>query len=404
MLDNLLDTENGTESSISQDKVNNSSLYLDETDSNGVPLLRRIEKYPDLPETEFIPIEYIHSNGLKVPEDKYLINKKGEIYSKYTNKLIKKRTNNWNYEAVTISTSKGKVLQLFVHRLMAFTFLENPDTEIYNTVNHIDHNPENNNLFNLEWVTAASNSDKQNGKSLCIGEDKLLRYIALDDNKEEVFRFTSRDKISSNYVLSSVSRSAEKGLKYKEYFWKIENKRERASIPLGFLGNLSDYEWTEHRKYSGYYICREGFIKKGNRLLAGSINKDGYIIVQIQGKPRRIHRVIMEHFLGRDLKDDEVIDHVDCVRHNNNISNLRVTDRKGNMNNPLTVKKISRSLVVADLFGNFISYETIAEIYNRIRSREGHDKSSLLKKLLLDLNIYVLNLKIKVCYIKRWKV
>lgn len=130
MLDNLLDTENGVESSILQDKVNNSSLYLDEIDSKGVPLLRRIEKYPDLPETEFIPIEYTHYNGIKIPEDKYLINKKGEIYSKYTNKFIKKRTNNWNYEAVTVSISKRKILQIFVHRLMASTFLENPDIEI----------------------------------------------------------------------------------------------------------------------------------------------------------------------------------------------------------------------------------------------------------------------------------
>ena len=32
-----------------QDEVNNSSLYLDETDSNGISLLKRIEKYPDLP-------------------------------------------------------------------------------------------------------------------------------------------------------------------------------------------------------------------------------------------------------------------------------------------------------------------------------------------------------------------
>ena len=80
MKENLLDTENGVlESSMSQDKVNNSNLYLDETDSNGVPLLRRIEKYPDLPETEFIPIEYTHSNGLKIPKDIYFINKLGEV-------------------------------------------------------------------------------------------------------------------------------------------------------------------------------------------------------------------------------------------------------------------------------------------------------------------------------------
>lgn len=57
-----------------QDEVNNSSLYLDETDSNGISLLKRIEKYPDLPENEFIPIEYTHSNGHTVKNITILIN------------------------------------------------------------------------------------------------------------------------------------------------------------------------------------------------------------------------------------------------------------------------------------------------------------------------------------------
>jgi hypothetical protein len=61
-----------------QDEVNNSSLYLDETGSNGISLLKRIEKYPDLPENEFIPIEYTHSNGHTV-KNIYHINKLGQI-------------------------------------------------------------------------------------------------------------------------------------------------------------------------------------------------------------------------------------------------------------------------------------------------------------------------------------
>lgn len=32
--------------------MNNSSIYLPECDLNGVPLLRRVEKYPDLPEDD----------------------------------------------------------------------------------------------------------------------------------------------------------------------------------------------------------------------------------------------------------------------------------------------------------------------------------------------------------------
>ena len=67
------------QSTENQDMVNNSNLYLDETDSKGVPLLRRVEKYPNLPETEFIPIEYTHSDGQIIPKDKFFINKLGEV-------------------------------------------------------------------------------------------------------------------------------------------------------------------------------------------------------------------------------------------------------------------------------------------------------------------------------------
>lgn len=107
MKENLLNTENGVlESSISQDKVNNSNLYLDETDSKGVPLLRRVEKYPDLPENEFIPIEYTHSNGLKILNG-YSINKLGEIRSNYGNKLLNGYKSLRNYRRIGLKLLNG---------------------------------------------------------------------------------------------------------------------------------------------------------------------------------------------------------------------------------------------------------------------------------------------------------
>lgn len=49
----------------------------------------------------------------------------------------------------------GQERTVAVHRLVATTFLENPDGK--EEVNHIDGNTLNNNLSNLEWVTPKEN-------------------------------------------------------------------------------------------------------------------------------------------------------------------------------------------------------------------------------------------------------
>lgn len=49
----------------------------------------------------------------------------------------------------------GKCRRLTIHRLVAKAFIPNPDN--CTQVNHIDGNKMNNNIKNLEWVTAARN-------------------------------------------------------------------------------------------------------------------------------------------------------------------------------------------------------------------------------------------------------
>lgn len=69
-------------------------------------------------------------------------------------KLKTQRENNCGYLRVRISKNcKGK--DLFVHRLVAETFLEKQEGK--SVVNHIDCDKKNNHVSNLEWVSTSEN-------------------------------------------------------------------------------------------------------------------------------------------------------------------------------------------------------------------------------------------------------
>jgi len=62
---------------------------------------------------------------------------------------------NGMYYVVGLSNN-NKMKQYFVHRLVAETFIDNPNN--YNCVNHIDCNKLNNNVNNLEWCSKEYNT------------------------------------------------------------------------------------------------------------------------------------------------------------------------------------------------------------------------------------------------------
>ena len=359
------------ESSVSQDKVNNSNLYLDKTDSKGVPLLRRIEKYPDLPEDKFIPIRYYKSEHQKAFGNRYWINKKGLVKNNETGKILEQSIDKDRYKLSGFQKNNFKK-KLIIHRLVASTFLENPNPSIYKVVNHVDHNPENNNLSNLEWVTSAENSNKNNGKCSGISEDKLINYIALDDQGNELFKINKLDNKGYNVlcVTSSISRK----IRYKGYYWKKSRlpKKEEALKLIGYSGNLDDYTWHEHWKYPGLYVCKEGFVKYNNKILC-TVARDGYVYVNLgkgHGQKIRVNRLIMEFLLKRDLEKDEIVDHISTIKHDNNFSNLRVTDNKGNIVfNELTYEKLAKRVVLSDLYGNYVGYYFAREVFDFLGKR-----------------------------------
>lgn len=76
----------------------------------------------------------------------------GKGYRSVSDKIMEPRKNKNRGEYFIINLSKNGIKRTFrLHRLVAEAFLPNPKNK--RTVNHINNNPEDNRVGNLEWAT-----------------------------------------------------------------------------------------------------------------------------------------------------------------------------------------------------------------------------------------------------------
>ena len=99
------------------------------------------------------PNHYKVSNfGNVKTKPRYVSNHTGKLLVK--EKILKQRKSKKGYKVVDLSVNSKKYYRQ-VHRLVAETFIQNPENKPQ--VNHKDGNKENNNVSNLEWVTNQEN-------------------------------------------------------------------------------------------------------------------------------------------------------------------------------------------------------------------------------------------------------
>jgi hypothetical protein len=93
---------------------------------------------------------------IKNYEGLYAATEDGRIWSYRRKKFLAPATKKANgYQEVSLSVN-GKNKVYLVHRLIAETYLDNPDN--LPQVNHKDENKTNNSVSNLEWCTAKYNT------------------------------------------------------------------------------------------------------------------------------------------------------------------------------------------------------------------------------------------------------
>lgn len=170
----------------------------------------------------------------------YTIDENGNVYSKRKNKYLKNTINRNGYCKVTLQKNKYKKM-FSIHRLVAEAFI--PNVENKPQVNHIDGNKQNNNIKNLEWVTAKENMNKAVEIGLFDNVKTLQRNNAIKNN-------LGKNHIYANKVTKKKVRQYDKNNNLVAIYESISEASRITHIKITSIS----YACNKRRKTGGGYI------------------------------------------------------------------------------------------------------------------------------------------------------
>ena len=123
--------------------------------------------------------------------------------------------------------------------------------------------------------------------------------------------------------------------KYKAYLEKqrLRKAKEREERVIALLGERNWRKIKVEGKKGSYYAVDDGHIYTESGKEIGSVHPSGYVYSTLG----YIHKIIWEAFKGKIPKGYQ-IDHINTIRNDNRLENLRIVTPKENCNNPLTIE------------------------------------------------------------------
>ncbi len=151
------------------------------------------------------------------------------------------------------------------------------------------------------------------------------------------------EAFTKNYTVGAIIRHID-GNNYNNRLENLEVIRPRT--PADF----PELEWRDVVGFEGYYKVSNTGLVYGiltNNLVKACLDKDGYPGLNLYRKAEngrnerfsvKVHRLVASAFIPNPDNKPQ-IDHINGIKTDNEVSNLRWTDSKENINNPITLTK-----------------------------------------------------------------
>ena len=152
--------------------------------------------------------------------ENYIIYEDGLIYNEKRNRFMKELKESNGYMRVKLSKD-GKQKNFYVHRLIALTFIPNPDNK--KCIDHINRIRDDNRIENLRWATYKENNQNMssNVEDIYIHKhnDKKCKQgyiwvfeITIDGKRKKIKSSVDKEfiiKFRDNYLNSVISLNSE---------------------------------------------------------------------------------------------------------------------------------------------------------------------------------------------------
>lgn len=252
----------------------------------------------------------------------YEISNLGQIRSSMRGKpkIMKQSISKEGYLFITLRRNKEQK-GFLVHRLLALTFIENPNPDEFDIVDHINGIRHDNRLSNLQWVNNSINMLKAK-KSLSTSKAVILRK----DGVELTFISTAKAALFLKVYDTSIQSAAKGRMKTcKGYTVEYTDVKVEEEYILKDGEYFVDLEYREI--IDVYEISNKGTIRRKDtkRILKYHLLY-GYPMVRLIKKEINygisIHRLVALNFIDGETEERCIVNHKDENRLNFSQSNL----------------------------------------------------------------------------------
>lgn len=250
----------------------------------------------------------------------YEVSTDGGLVRNSNGKILSPYFNHKGYARVTLCMN-GKQFNKMVSRLVAETFLDDWDPEL--KVDHIDHNPRNNDLPNLRMVTVGQNNNNRRA-----GRPRVDRTAVDQYTEDGVFlgTFASAAEAASKvapgkpHARINIHNAIRNGRLACGFVWKDHEKPTDADLPGEIWKRYgSDAYGSNLGRYKRF--CGKRFT---HTLIGADLTLDscGYPFVCVSGKNIPLHHLVAELFLPPPEDPKLVVNHKNGVKTDATAENL----------------------------------------------------------------------------------